>query len=331
MSLSDWSRAGQFFLRTFLAALAIYAAAMAGCSKSPSAPTPPPPPVAHDPPSLSCPGDSTIDGVAGSEQPVSFPAPALTGGSPPVSVTCSPTAGAPFPLGATNVVCTARDSLNRQAFCTFTVTLVPAALGVEKFVAFGDSVTEGENGIESRGYRTLFIDLPNAYPTRLQKMLRDRYPTQNQIEVINEGLGGERASISLPRLVSVLDEHRPQVLLLLTGFNDLIHDGIDAANDIADAVRDSIREARASGVQFILVSTLPPSRPGKREIPLEAIHETNTFIRQVASAEGVILVDPYPAFIGQEQLLVSADGLHLTAEGHRVIAETFFASIIQLR
>jgi lysophospholipase L1-like esterase len=330
MSLPDWSRAVRFFSRTFLVALVIAVAGTASCGKPPSAPTPPPP-VTQDPPSLACPADTMIGGVTGFEQPVNFPAPTLTGGAPPVAVTCSPAIGAPFPIGPTNVVCTARDNLNRQAFCTFTVTLVPAAIGVEKFVAFGDSVTEGENGIASRGYRTLFIDLPNSYPTLLQNMLRERYPAQNQIEVINEGLGGERATESLPRLASALDRHRPQVLLLLNGYNDLLHDGEDAANDIGEAIRDSIREARGSGVQHVLVSTLPPSRPGKRQIATSAIEETNRFIRQVTSAEGAILVDPYPAFLGQEQQLVSDDGLHLTPAGNRVLAEMFFARMIELR
>jgi lysophospholipase L1-like esterase len=330
MSLPVWSRALRFFSRTFLAALAISVAGTASCSKNPSAPTPPPP-VPHDPPSLTCPTDATIAGVTGFEQPVNFPAPTLTGGAPPVAVTCSPAIGALFPIGPTNVVCTARDNLNRQAFCTFTVTLVAAAIGVEKFLAFGDSVTEGENGIASRGYRTLFIDLPNSYPTLLQTMLRERYPAQTQIEVVNEGLGGERATESLPRLASALDRHRPQVLLLLNGYNDLLHDGEDAANDIGEAIRDSIRDARGSGVQHVLVSTLPPSRSGKRQIATTAIEETNRFIRQVTSAEGAILVDPYPAFLGQEQQLVSDDGLHLTPAGNRVVAETFFARIIELR
>lgn len=331
MALSDWSRVVWFFSRTFLAVLAIAVAGTASCGKSPSAPTPPPPPVIHDAPSLSCPGDATIDGVIGVEQAITFPAPTLTGGSPPVSVTCLPDAGAPFPIGATNVVCTARDSLNRQAFCTFTMTLVPVPLGVERFLAFGDSVTEGENGIASRRYRTLFIDLPNSYPTLLHAMLRERYPAQDRIDVVNEGLGGERATESLPRLASALDRHRPQVLLLLNGYNDLLHDGEDAANDIGEAIRDSIREARGAGVQHVLVSTLPPSRPGKRQIATAVIEETNRFIREAASAEGAILVDPYPAFIGQEQQLVSDDGLHLTPAGNRVVAETFFSRIIELR
>lgn len=331
MSLPNWSRVVWVFSRMFVAVLAIAVAGTASCSKTPSAPTPPPPPVTPDAPSLSCPGDATVEGVIGSEQPITFSAPTLTGGSPPVSVNCLPNTGTPFPIGATNVVCTARDSLNRQAFCTFTMTLVPVPLAVEKFLAFGDSVTEGENGIASRGYRTLFIDLPNSYPSLLQNMLRERYPAQNQIAVVNEGLGGERATESLPRLASALDRHRPQVLLLLNGYNDLLHDGEDAANDVGEAIRDSIRDARGAGVQHVVVSTLPPSRPGKRQIATAVIEETNRFIRQVTAAEGAILVDPYAAFIGQEQQLVSDDGLHLTPAGNRVVAETFFASVIQIR
>src|SRR5687767_10768532 len=101
-------------LRSCLRAACLVVAAAtfgAACSKSPAAPTPPPP-VAFDAPGLVCPSDSTVDGVVGGGQAVSFPAPALTGGTPPVVVTCTPNTGSPFPLGPTNVVCTARDSVN---------------------------------------------------------------------------------------------------------------------------------------------------------------------------------------------------------------------------
>jgi len=313
-------------LRPVTIAIAL-AALVGGCSKSP-APVPSPPPVTHDAPALTCPGDATIEGVAGSQAAINFPAPTLAGGAPPVSVSCTPGSGTAFPLGPTNVVCTARDSVNRQAFCTFTVTLAPLALPVEKFVSFGDSVTSGENGITSARFRTFFVDAVNAYPLQLQTMLRDRYAAQPQISVINEGLGGERATESVSRLPSVLSRHRPQVLLILTGFNDLLGDGTSAAQPVVDALRTNVRAALSSGVRYVFVSTLPPSRPGKREIPPEAIVQANNLIRQFIPAEGAMLVDPYPAFLGREQELLESDGLHLKPEGNRVIAQAFFDAIV---
>ena len=312
----------------FAVALAICTGASAGCDSNPAAPTQPPPPPTPAAPSLTCPADTTVAGITGNSAAINFPAPTLAGGAAPVSVTCTPSSGAPFPLGPTNVVCTARDSVDRQAFCAFTVTLTPQALGVDKFVAFGDSVTTGENGITGARFRTLFVDAANAYPLQLQTMLRDRYPAEPQISVINEGLGGERATESVPRLPSVLSRHRPQVLLMLTGFNDLLGDGTQAAQPVVDALRTNVRAARAAGVQYVFVSTLPPSAAGKRQILPEAIVQTNNLIRQFIPGEGATVVDPYPAFLGREMELLESDGLHLRPEGNRLIAQAFFDSIL---
>jgi lysophospholipase L1-like esterase len=306
--------------------LAILIGLLPGCSSSPAAPTPPPPPVNFPAPSLTCPVDSAVDGVVGSEIAVNFPAPALTGGTPPVSVACTPSSGGAFPLGATNVVCTARDNINRQTFCEFTVTVTPAPLPWETFLAFGDSVTSGETG--SAAFHPFFTDTANAYPTQLQAMLRNRYPAQMRLEVINEGLGGERATVSVSRLPSVLARHRPQVLLMLTGFNDLLHDGIDGADGIADSLRDNVRAAFGAGVSRVFVSTLPPSGPGKRQLDAEAILMTNALIRQFVAAEGAVIVDTYPAFLGRESELLESDGLHLRPEGNRVLAQKFFDAIV---
>jgi lysophospholipase L1-like esterase len=77
----------------------------------------------------------------------------------------------------------------------------------------------------------------------------------------------------------------------------------------------------------VFVSTMVPSAPGFREIPPQAILDVNTGLRTMVPAEGGILVDTFPLFLGREATLISADGLHLTPAGYRVIAETFFAAI----
>jgi lysophospholipase L1-like esterase len=75
------------------------------------------------------------------------------------------------------------------------------------------------------------------------------------------------------------------------------------------------------------VSTLTPPGPGRRQLPPNAIEQTNALIAQVASAEQAVLVNPYDAFLGQESRLV-ADGLHLTPDGYHLLAEKFLAAIL---
>jgi len=295
----------------------------AGCAKNPAQPTPPPP-SGFGPPELSCPSNISLP-VTGSGKTVPYPTPALTGGMPPVVVSCAPQSGGSFPLGDTTVNCTARDASRQQASCSFRVTLRSIQSRASRFLAFGDSVTEGENGIEGPGFHVQFIDLDHAYPTILQTLLRGDFPTQN-ILVINEGLGGERASEGAARLPGVLNRHRPDSLLLLEGYNDLVHDGQAAVEPIADAIRQDIRIARDHGVQFVFVSTITPPGPGRRMLPRSAIEQANQRIAQVVAAEHAVLVDPYQSFLGQEARLVS-DGLHLTPEGNQLLAEKFFSVI----
>ena len=303
------------------------AAAMgaADCANNPAQPTQPPP-TSSGPPALSCPTNVSL-AVTGNTKTVPYSAPALSGGMPPVVVNCSPESGASFSLGNTTVSCTATDAARRQASCSFQVTLTSIQSKASTFLAFGDSVTLGENGLAqpSAAIHVQWLDLDHAYPTVLQTMLKNEFPTQN-IRVINEGFGGERASEGAARLPSAISKHHPDSVLLLEGYNDLIFDGAAAAGPISEAIRQDIRIARNSGIQFIFVSTLTPPGPGRRSLPPAAVQQTNAAITQVAAAERVVLVNPYDAFLGHESQLV-ADGLHLTPDGYHLLAEKFFTGI----
>ncbi|HYN08531.1 MAG TPA: GDSL-type esterase/lipase family protein [Vicinamibacterales bacterium] len=319
-SKKTWARG----LKTYACLVLAGCVSAAGCAKNPAQPTTPPP-ASFGPPELACPSNITLP-VTGSLKTVPYPTPTIGGGMPPVVVACTPQSGASFSLGNTTVTCTATDARRQQASCSFQVTLTAILSRASTFLAFGDSVTEGENGLEGPGAaRVQWLDLDHAYPTVLQSLLKTEFPTQN-IRVINEGRGGERASEGTTRLPAVLDRHRPDSVLFLEGYNDLIHDGGAAAGPIADAIRQDIRIARDRGIQFIFVSTLTPPGPGRRMLSPAAIVDTNSRIAKVVADELAVLVNPYDAFLGQESRLV-ADGLHLTPDGYHVLAEKFFAAI----
>ena len=321
MRLGRWASGG----RVSPAALAVLAVFVTwGCEQSPNAPAPIP-----GPPSVSCPANVTVTGITGSGQPVTYPMPVTTGGTLPVTSSCTPPSNASFPLGATPVTCTAIDAQQRQATCTFMVTLQPLVIGIQKAVAFGDSVTAGEDG-RSLQIRVGFVDPLRSYPAVLQSTLARDFPNQ-AIPVVNEGLGGEFAEAGVRRLPRVLQTHRPDVLLLLHGYNDLLNDGLDAVDDLVDALRDDVRIARTSGVAHVFVSTLTPSRPATgprdRAIDPRAIQETNARLSAMVPAEGASLVRTFEAFAGREQQLVGDDGLHLTVAGNEVLAETFYRAM----
>jgi lysophospholipase L1-like esterase len=286
---------------------------------------------------ISCPAGLSIRGAS---QPVTFALPTTTGGALPVEILCTPGSGTLFGTGTTVVACTATDALSRQAQCSFTITVSPFVLSVTKFVAFGDSLTEGENG-RAPTLGTRVLDVPDAYPTKLQKLLNDEYPGQF-IVVVNRGISGEGVETGAQRLPGVLSQEHPGALLLLDGYNNLLENchvsaestACAAAIDLVVAkLRDCIHIAQmpAYGVGYVFVSTLTPPGPyvsgSDRRIAPDAIVRTNARLSQMVRAEGAILVDPYPLFIGHESEYVDNDGLHLRPAGYEVLAETFFAAI----
>jgi lysophospholipase L1-like esterase len=312
---------------TLLLALSALAAA---CSSSPTAP----PPVVIPAPQITCPAPVVVEGVAVTSQAVAYPAPVTTNGTQPVTVTCSPASNTVFQLGQTPVTCNAVDAAGRQATCGTTVTLKHRELALKRYVAFGDSMTAGENGRPINFVPVL--DLPNAYPTMLQKFFATRIPSQPDIVVINEGLGGEFVTANSARLKSVIDTQHPQVLLFLEGANDMLN-GL-GATDIAIAIRDSIRIARDRGIAYVIVSTVLPTAPQncpasgtphcRGDIPASLPIDINSRLRTLVPAEGGYLVDDYTDFAGHLSTYIDLDGLHLTPAGNQALASAFWDRIV---
>jgi len=290
----------------------------------------------------------SVSGVVGGNQAVSFAVPTVSGGTQPVGITCTPGSGTTFPVGSTTVACTASDASSRTAQCTFTVTLNPALrLAVTKFMAFGDSFTEGEDG---RSLRLVphFIEPGGTYPFLLNGLLTNEYAAQS-VEVLNRGQSGEHINDGRSRLERTeLPKYHPQALLLLEGYNDLLDvcktsQGQEASspacataiNEIVSSYRKMIQAAKSAGVSYVFASTLTPSGPyipgpqikTDRRLALSAITSTNAKLASVIRGEGAILVDSYAAFVGHEAEYIGDDGLHPRRAGFQALADTFFTAI----
>lgn len=313
--------------RAGVLALLVLAAACSGGSSSPTSPTTPaPPPVAA--PMLTCPAPiSTMTSAAGAT--VSWEAPTAQGGEAPVSVTCTPASGQSFPLGTTDVRCTATDGGGRTGTCTFAVNVsrIPT-LSKTRLLAFGDSVTVGVvaavNPAGSPPY--LLREVPDAaYPRVLQQLLAARYTSQ-AITVTNEGKGGEKVVDGVGRAQSVINANRPGAVLILDGYNDLGlgEAGIDPA--IA-AITTIAKDARFRGARVFIGTLTPPPVGVNRGLSNTTITRFNAKLRDVARGENAVLVDVYDAFAGNPNAYNSDDGRHPNEAGYRRIAETFFAAI----
>jgi lysophospholipase L1-like esterase len=159
-------------------------------------------------------------------------------------------------------------------------------------------------------------------------MLKQRYPQQS-ITVENEGRGGERIVEGITRFDQAIDAHRPAVLLLMDGAND-IAGGQSAIAPAISGLDTMIGHANARGVQTFL-ATLPPEIPGRqRSSGAPFVAPFNDQVRTLAAQRrGVVLVDVFAAF-DQSHLdtLVGPDGLHLTEAGYAAVARAFYDRIV---
>jgi len=315
-----------------LALVALLGATACG-GKTPTAPPPPP-----EGPYTSCPADIQVESLGGKPIPVGFALPGASGGTPPLTVVCTPESGTSFAVGEHTVTCTATDARSQTTSCTFKVIVTtPPRLELTGFTAFGDSLTYG---ITSDAVTTLqdalvlqraLLEPPpsDAYPNQLKKMLRARYRLQTP-NVYNEGVPGEQVDPDgLARMPGALRAHPTQVLLLMEGTNDLL--GLEAGADRAiDGLGRMVRDAKGRGVS-VLLATIPPQRAGGAHVPprdavARRIPAFNERIRSLAASENVPVVDVYDA-MKDKLYLIGVDDLHPTPQGYVVMAQTFFDAI----
>lgn len=293
-------------------------ALIAGCG----GPTAPPPG-----PFTQCPANFTVESPDNGPVVVSYSQPGASGGAPPVTVSCTPASGAALAVGTHQITCTVTDARGTATSCTFEVRVLgPPQLDLQppaRFLAFGDSITEGKNSPPSP--TNVLVDTPGSYPWHLQRMLESRYPLQT-IEVLNNGMGGETAQAGELRLPRSLVIYGPKVLLLMEGTNDIFGGNELGAQRALTALEGMIRQTKASGIRVFL-ATIPPQRAGgARTAAALFIPGFNERIRALAQRESVPLVDVYDAFKDRMHL-IGVDDLHPTLEGYEVMAQTFLDAI----
>jgi lysophospholipase L1-like esterase len=302
-------------------------------------PTTPIPPDSTNPPKITCPAPLTLQSPNGLAMPVTYGTATVTDGKAPVNAGCTPVSGATFPVGESTVTCTATDSLQRSAMCTFNVTVVPPPLLREtSFLAFGDSLTWGEDGRNSatsssasslriRPY--VRLPLPETYPGALQQRLASTYPTQTPI-VFNAGNPGESVTDSgtFGRFTRLTSSGQYRVVLIMEGSNDLGDRDAAIVPSVIQGLRQMIGDAKSRGIRPFL-ATVPPMTPGgSRALAWSLVGPFDDRIRELAANESVTLVDVFQGF-GNDFTLIGSDGLHPNAQGYAKIADLFFAAIRQ--
>lgn len=159
----------------------------------------------------------------------------------------------------------------------------------ETIVAFGDSLTFGTGANESE-----------SYPAALAQLIGRK--------VVRAGVPGEVTEGGLQRLPAVIEEHRPALMIVCLGGNDMLRK-VDEAQTKAN-LREIIRTIRASGISVVLVGVPKPALiTGTAEFYAEIAKEFNI------PYEGKVVSD----VLHQREL--KSDTIHPNAMGYRRMAE----------
>lgn len=167
------------------------------------------------------------------------------------------------------------------------------------YAAFGDSITAGDS---------------TSYPAILSGLIGK--------PVANEGVPGSTSDQGAARVGGVLRSLKPGYLLILYGANDVIH-GRDDAATIANL--QSIIQAARNNQTIPVIATLTPM-DYSHAIFNGGVKSLNDAIRNLASQEGVTLVDLESAF-GSNPIYLQSDGLHPNDQGYALIAQEFAGAL----
>src|SRR5690349_16752761 len=183
-------------------------------------------------------------------------------------------------------------------------------MGYRRFVAIGDSQTEGLNdGDEASGYC--------GWADRLAEMLADLEPTMGYANLAVRGkrAGAVRAE-QLPAALAL----KPDLVTVMAGMNDLIRPGFDAAAVVADleAMFAALSAAGAQVVTFTFPDIAKIAPVVRRLRP--RLLDFNDRIRAAAAKHGVTLVDTFDYPVTWDPRLWSSDRIHATPLGHAIIA-----------
>jgi lysophospholipase L1-like esterase len=175
---------------------------------------------------------------------------------------------------------------------------VPAGSAV---LALGDSLTEGA-GVTSE----------QAWPNLLA--------SKTGWIVINGGISGDTSEGALGRLPSLLEQHKPVLVLVTLGGNDMLRH-LPEQETVAN-LEKIITLIKSQGAKVALLATPQPSIAGAAFHHLAAAD----FYQRIADAQNVPLIKNALADVLSEPQL-KGDPLHPNVEGHALLSEILYEEL----
>ncbi|SRR6266700_705516 len=174
--------------------------------------------------------------------------------------------------------------------------------GERRVVFLGDSITDGWK-------------LPEYFPGK---------------PYVNRGISGQITAQMALRFHQDVVELQPAAVIVNAGINDISNTlQITSVAEIESNYESMAEISRAHGVRIIFASVLPVnnyteySRGFLTERPPEQIRELNRWLKKYCEKNSLVYLDYYSAMIDENQMFrreLTADGLHPTANGYKIMA-----------
>ena len=187
------------------------------------------------------------------------------------------------------------------ALCLWLVTGLGAA-ETKAIVFFGDSLTAGYG-----------LDPDDAFPALIQKKIDE---AGQPWRVVNAGLSGETTAGGLRRLDWILRQQVDIFVLELGGNDGLRGIPLETSRANLQAMIERIR-ARYPHVAIVLAGMQLPPNMGP-----EYTRQFAAMYPELAQANHIALIPFLLDGVGGISSLNQADGIHPTAEGHKIVAAT---------
>ncbi|MBA8925418.1 lysophospholipase L1-like esterase [Kutzneria viridogrisea] len=189
---------------------------------------------------------------------------------------------------------------------------------MSRFVALGDSLTEGIGDLDVAGR-------PRGWADRFATMLAAE---RGELSYANLAVRGLTAGQVLDTQLGPALALRPDLASVVVGMNDLMRPRLDVGRLRTElgALYGGLTAAGA----VVLTATLPepgigvPVSPGLRAGFVRRGRRLNEVIRHAAAEQGVLCLDLARSRPSSPEIW-SADRLHPSAHGHQLIAQEFHA------
>ncbi len=167
--------------------------------------------------------------------------------------------------------------------------VLPMLFQDDVVVAFGDSLTYGTGARRSESYPAILSSLSNR-------------------KIINAGIPGEKTQEGLKRLPTVLNKHKPSMVLLCLGGNDFLRK-VPLATTRKN-LESMIGIMKNEGISIVLL-TVPTLGFGLDPHPMYS---------EIAAEQDLVLVNDVFSEVLSDKSLKS-DPIHPNAAGYRIVAE----------